>query len=101
MFWKNVDTSLLLLIALKDQFNKLKIQDIYNILVNTVPQLNGEGISMLETVFIEPQRRDTYESEDESEEEKDQVVSGLCALFITKLRSSYQEVWLLTLAKVS
>ena len=66
-----MDTSLLLLLALKDQFNKLKIQDIYNILVNTVPQLNGEGISMLETVFIEPQRRDTYESEDESEDEKD------------------------------
>ena len=40
-------------------------------LVNTVPQLNGEGISMLETVFIEPQRRDTYESEDESEDEKE------------------------------
>ena len=54
MFWKNMDTSLLLLLALKDQFSKLKIQDIYNMLVNTVPQLNGEGISMLETVFIEP-----------------------------------------------
>ena len=56
---------------------------------------------MLETVFIEPQRRDTYESEDESEDEKERVVSGLCALFIDRLRSSYQDVWLKTLAKVS
>ena len=43
-FWKNLDSSLLLLQAFKNKFEDLNLLSAYEMLVTTVPQLNEEGI---------------------------------------------------------
>ena len=53
LFWKNLDTSLLLLIAFKSQFEDIKLVKSYAMLVNIIPQLTKESIEILETVFLD------------------------------------------------
>ena len=47
LFFKNLDSSLLLLAALKNQFDSMKLKVAYEILVSTIPQLTNEGIEIL------------------------------------------------------
>ena len=37
VFWKNLDTTLLLLNALQAQFSEIKIKKVYEVLVDTIP----------------------------------------------------------------
>jgi len=62
LFFKNLDSSLLLLAALKNQFDSMKLKVAYEILVSTIPQLTSEGIEVLESVFL-----DTAEDDEDQE----------------------------------
>ena len=95
LFWKNIDTCLILLQALKSQFNALKLDKAYDIMVNTVPILTKDGLEVLETVFF-----DTSEEESSEEEKELQMENSLRKALTIKLQSVYQEAWLLILAKV-
>ena len=53
LFFKNLDTSLLLLVALKSQFESLKLNTAYELLVTVVPQLTEQGVQVLDSVFID------------------------------------------------
>ena len=68
LFWKNLDTSLLLLIAFKSQFEDIKLVKSYAMLVNIIPQLTKESIEILETVFLDTQ--DEEDSMDNGENEQ-------------------------------
>ena len=53
LFWKNIDTCLILLQAYKSQFKQLKLTKAYEVLVSTIPMLTKEGLPVLETVFFD------------------------------------------------
>jgi len=99
LFWKNLDTSLLLLKALKNQLPEMKLVKAYGLLVNTIPQLSQEGVNLLETVFVE-----TEAPEEDEEKKEGEVVEETDPLRIelTKsLKRTYQEAWLKVLAQVA
>ena len=58
LFFKNLDSSLLLLTAFKKQFDSMKLKFAYEILVSTIPQLTNEGVEVLESVFLSPSEND-------------------------------------------
>ena len=61
----------------------MKVLQAYELLVNTIPQLNQEGINLLETVFVETEAPEV----DEEEEKKETVVEETDPLRIELIKT--------------
>lgn len=61
----------------------MKLLRAYELLVNTIPQLNQEGINLLETVFVETEAPEI----DEEEEKKETVVEETDPLRIELIKT--------------
>ena len=61
----------------------MKVLQAYELLVNTIPQLNQEGINLLETVFLETEAPEV----DEEEEKKETVVEETDPLRIELIKT--------------
>lgn len=61
----------------------MKLLRAYELLVNTIPQLNQEGINLLETVFVETEAPEV----DEEEEKKETVVEETDPLRIELIKT--------------
>lgn len=61
----------------------MKVLQAYELLVNTIPQLNQEGINLLETVFVETEAPEI----DEEEEKKETVVEETDPLRIELIKT--------------
>ena len=61
----------------------MKLIRAYELLVNTIPQLNQEGINLLETVFVETEAPEV----DEEEEKKETVVEETDPLRIELIKT--------------
>ena len=72
LFWKNLDTSLLLAQALKTALSdELSLKHAYQVLTQTMPQLTQEGLAVLESVFVDSGVPDEDESEPIEDDEND------------------------------
>lgn len=79
----------------------MKLAKAYEILVSTLPMLTKEGLLVLETVFFDTSSAEEQEAdEDQDDAAGEENESSLRRALIGKLQSTYQEAWLLTLAKV-
>lgn len=74
LFWKNLDTCSLLILALKEKMSDIKLSKSYELLVTTIPPLTDEGLNILETVFIETSVPDDSADEDQKPEEEEDPV---------------------------
>ena len=83
LFFKNLDSSLLLLAAFKNQFDSMNLKFAYDILVNTIPSLTNEGVEVLESVFLNTSE---HESEDQDQQETE---NKMRQSLITRLRKTY------------
>lgn len=89
MFFKNLDTCLLLLQAAKTQFEDLKLKRVYELLVTVIPQLSDEGLSVMEFVIF-----------DIEDSENGEMAHPIRQALVANLRRLYQEAWLKTLARI-